>query len=53
MSFRSSGGERMKIMPIPDELLGDSITLLEPTISGYRETEIIHAQCIISQFPLD
>ncbi len=34
----------MKIMPIPDELLGDSITLFEPTDSGYRETEVVNVR---------
>lgn len=34
----------MKIMPIPDELLGDAITLLEPAEHGYRETEVVNVR---------
>ncbi|MDE6031352.1 MAG: minor capsid protein [Oscillospiraceae bacterium] len=34
----------MKIMPIPDELLGDAITLFEPTASGFRETEVVNVR---------
>ena len=34
----------MNIKPIPDELLGDAVTLYEPTSSGYRKTEVVNVR---------
>lgn len=34
----------MNVMPIPNELLGDSVTLFKPTSLGFSEMEIVNVR---------